>query len=75
MKEDAKEQVVHKGDDCGKEFKMRNHTKYDPVECICSQCGKCFKNPLSMRRHVETPHDEGKKAEMADCVYGLWESI
>ena len=31
VKEDAKEQVVHKCDDCVKEFKMRNHTKYDPV--------------------------------------------
>ena len=33
------------------------HTEYDPADCVCGQCGKRFKNPLSMKRHRETFHD------------------
>ena len=43
---------------------LNSHTLFDPADCVCVQCGKRFKNPLSMKRHVEAFHDELKKAEL-----------
>ena len=44
---------------------LNSHTKYAPEDCMCSQCGKRFKNPLTMKRHVETFHDAVKKAGLS----------